>query len=239
MSHKITIGITTYFSYDWVVKQLNLNYLDALKEIVDEIVIQDDCSDDYEKLKQYESLNIKVFRNQQNLSPLLNRIELLKNCKNDWVLLMDSDNTIKFKSECGLDWVNVVKGFNLNNKSVIYSPGFKTHPGYVNIMEKDMDLNFFKKHIDDPGYYLKMLGNTGNYLVPRDKYLEVSSQIDNKYCHYIGEVLYFNYLWLKNGNTIQCKDDFEYNHVIRQDGYTITNFNKSQNILQEILNLFK
>jgi glycosyltransferase involved in cell wall biosynthesis len=220
-------------------KQLELNYLDVLGELVDEIVIQDDCSDDYEKLKPYCNGNVKIFRNEQNLSPLLNRVELLKNCKNDWVLLMDSDNTIKFESNDGIKWVDVVKTFNLDDKSIIYSPGFKSHYGYNNILEQKMDLEFFRKHFDDPAYYLQVLGNTGNYLVPRQEYLNVCKQIDVKYCHHIGEVMYFNYLWLKNGNTIECKKDFEYNHVIRSDGYTITNFNKSQQVLHEIMRLFR
>jgi glycosyltransferase involved in cell wall biosynthesis len=239
MYNKITIGITTYNSHTWVEKQLNLNYIKNLKNLVDEIVIQDDCSSDYNVLKKYETENIKIFTNEKNLSPLLNRVELLKNCKNDWVLLMDSDNSISFTSQNGVDWEKTVSQFDFTDKKTIYSPGFINHYGYKNILELKMDLNFFKKNLLDKNYYLEMLGNTGNYLVPRKEYLEISKQIDNNFCHYIGEVLYFNYLWLKNGNYIICKNNFEYNHEIRDDGYTIVNLEKSRSKLREIYNLFE
>jgi glycosyltransferase involved in cell wall biosynthesis len=238
MHTKISIGITTYNSADWVIKQLNLDYLTNLKEIVDEIIIQDDCSSDYNILKQYETDKVKIFTNKENLSPLLNRVEMLKNCKNDWVLIMDSDNNISFTSTNGVPWVDVVKSFFLLDKKTIYSPGFINHPGYTKILEEKIDINFFKTYFNDPTYYLQMFGNTGNYLVPRKEYLKISEQINTEFCHYIGEVLYFNYLWLKNGNYIICKKDFEYHHTIRQDGYTITNFDRSRTKLQKIYNLF-
>lgn len=238
MNTKISIGITTYNSAEWVKKQLDLDYLTNLEELVDEIIIQDDCSNDYELLKRYESEKIKIFTNKENLSPLLNRVELLKNCKNDWVLLMDSDNTISLISECGKKWVDTVKKFDLSDKQAIYSPGFVNHFGYNKILETQMDFNFFKTHFNDPTYYLQMLGNTGNYLVPKNEYLKISEQIDESFTHYIGEVLYFNYLWLKNGNYIVCKKDFEYNHVLRDDSYTITNYQQSLVKLKEIYKLF-
>ena len=237
--NKITIGIITYNSADWVIKQLNLNYLDSLGAIVDEIIIQDDCSQDYNILKPYESENIRVFTNKENLSPLLNRVELLKNCKNDWVLLMDSDDSISPISQSGNTWVNTVKNFNFQDKQTIYSPGFVGHSGFSKILDQKIDFNFFKTHFKDPTYYLQMFGNTVNYLVPRKEYLKISEQIDKTFCHFIGEVLYFNYLWLTNGNYILCKRDFEYNHNIRQDGYTIANWNRSLPTLDRIYKLFE
>lgn len=238
MNSKLSIGITTYNSASWVIKQLNLNYINNLEELVDEIVIQDDCSNDFNILKQYESKNIKIFTNKQNLSPLYNRVELLKNCKNDWVLIIDSDNSIRFTSESGSSWIDVVKNFDLSDKKTIYCPGFINHSSYNNIIGKRMDLSFFKKNFNDPEYYLQTFGNAGNYIVPRKEYLEVSKQIDPSFCGYIGEVLYFNYLWLINGNYIACKKDFEYNHIIRQDSYTITNFERSKDTLRKIHNFF-
>lgn len=240
IKYPITVGITTFNSADYVIKQLNMDYLKHLEGYVDEIIIQDDCSSDYEKLKPYQTNNIKVFTNSSNLSPLLNRVELLKNCKNEWVLLMDSDNYITFFSTDNHFWGDVVSKFDLDNKKIIYAPGSKYHYGHNKILEQVMDLKFFKDHLEDNTFYLQMMGNQGNYLVPKTTYLEVSKEIDTKYCKYIGEVLYFNYLWLKNNNTIICKSDFEYHHVIRQDGYTITNMEKTlqDDIFNEINNMF-
>lgn len=235
---KITIGITTYNSANWVERQLSLDYLLHLKDLVDEIVIQDDCSEDFNLLKKYETKNIKIVTNKKNLSPLLNRVELLKNCKNDWVLLIDADNAINLKSDEGKNWIDVVKQFDFNDKKTIYSPGFVRHPMYKNLINQKTDLDFWIKNFNNSLYYLPIFGNTGNYLVPRKEYLEISKQIDNKYNHVVGEVLYFNYLWLKNGNYIFCKKDFEYQHTIRDDGYTILNYERSQSILNEIYSLF-
>lgn len=236
--NKISIGITTHNSAEYVIKQLNLDYLSRLSSIVDEIVIQDDCSIDYNILKKYETHNIKVFTNPYNMSPLLNRVELLKKCKNDWVMLIDSDNSISITSEDGSLWTDIVSKFDLDDKQTIYSPGFVKHCGYNKILEEKMDFNFFKTHFNDPSYYLQMLGNTGNYLVPKNEYIKISQQIDSRFCHFIGEVLYFNYLWLKSGNYLICKKNFEYNHTIRNDSYTITNFQKSLETLKEIYSFF-
>lgn len=238
MSDKITIGITTYNSAEWVIKQLQLDYFTHLTGIVNEIVIQDDCSSDYNTLKKFETNNIKIFTNKKNLSPLLNRKELVQNCTNEWVWLLDSDNSIQFTSQNGTSLIDILNSFDFSITDTIYAPCFVNHYGYKNLIDKKIDLYFAAANLNDPSFYLKIALNTGNYLVPRTRYLDICKDINNLYAHYVGDVLYFNYLWLKNENFICFKKDFEYEHVIRDDGYTIMNYSRSLLKLDEIYQLY-
>ncbi len=85
---KISLAFTTYNSYSYIMKQLDRDFFTMSEGLIDEIVIQDDCSEDYDLLKPHESENIRLFKNEKNLSPLLSRVNLVNNCKNDWVLLL-------------------------------------------------------------------------------------------------------------------------------------------------------
>ena len=76
-------------------------FLDCIKyavddEFVSEIVVNDDCS----RQEEYDNLlllvdgkdKIKVYRNDHNLGAFRNKYIAVKNCTNDWVYLLDSDN---------------------------------------------------------------------------------------------------------------------------------------------------
>ena len=76
--------------------------LDTLKyvidnERVDEIIISDDFSDDYEQLIakiKGVSPKIKVFKNKQNLGGFGNKYVAISKCKNRRAILLDSDNSL-------------------------------------------------------------------------------------------------------------------------------------------------
>ena len=88
----ISLAFTTWNSAEWIKRQLEQDYFNLSDGLINEIIILDDCSGDYDILKEYETDNIKIFRNETHLSPLLGRKNLVSKCKNEWVYLMDSDN---------------------------------------------------------------------------------------------------------------------------------------------------
>ena len=93
---KLSIAIPTYQSSQYVEESIKriMNF-----KCVDEIIIQDDKSDNqnYRELEQIvniynKKLNIKLFRNKKNIGAFGNKLLNIKNCKNDAVYQIDSDN---------------------------------------------------------------------------------------------------------------------------------------------------
>jgi glycosyltransferase involved in cell wall biosynthesis len=225
-----SLAFTTYNSYSYIVKQLEQNYFEMSDHRIDEIVIQDDCSSDYELLQQHTNAKIKVFQNPKNLSPLLSRVNLVTNCKNERVLLMDSDNFLDVGSFRKIN--NIVP-----QEHVIYCPDYaRPNFQFKEFSDKEIDLAFAKQHLNEIG--MQIFLNTGNYFVPRSKYLEVAQQIDPKFAYYTVDVIYFNCLWLKSGNKLQCVKDYEYNHTMRGDSYYATHGCHASEKLKEVNSLF-
>lgn len=232
----ISLGVTTWNSANWIKRQFEKNYFDMSSNLIDEIVIQDDCSSDYEALKHHESDNVKIFKNDRNLSPLLSRKNLVNNCKNDWVLVMDSDNFLKPKSDNGVDCFSVLRSIEKSNDT-IYCPCFLHHQSYNDICGKLYSMEDIQKVFDD--HYIPTFLNTGNFLVPRENYLRVCEDIDPQFLHYTVDVIYFMFLWLKRGFKIQCVNEYEYDHTIRDDSFTNTCGSASSSKLQEVYTMFR
>lgn len=227
----ISLAFTTFNSSKYIIQQLEKNYFSMSNGLVDEIIIQDDYSEDYEILKRFSNEKIKLFRNEKNLSPLLSRVNLVENCKNDWILLMDSDNFLDQNS------FDKIKNIELD-ETIIYCPDF-ARPNFQFKVLSDilLDMKYVKSKISD--IYMQIFLNTGNFLVNRKKYLEVSKKIDNSFSHWAVDVIYFNYLWLSSGYKLFCVKDYEYDHTLRGDSYWMQIGEKSKSKLEEVNNLYK
>lgn len=235
---KLSLAFTTWNSASWIKQQLSRDFFSLSNNLIDEIIIQDDNSPDYAELTNHTTDKIKLYKNDENLSPLLSREKLVKNCKNDWILLMDSDNFLRKTSDFGKDCFEVIQNLDFNDNT-IYCPGFKAHPLYGNLCDQIIDLDFACTNFDDPAYYMKVFLNTGNYLIPRKRYLDICKQIDKSYAHFTVDVVYFNYLWLKAGNKLHCVSNYEYDHNIRDGCYSFTHGDRSQTKLQEVYSFYR
>jgi glycosyltransferase involved in cell wall biosynthesis len=211
-------------------KQLDRDFFTMSEGLIDEIVIQDDCSEDYDLLKPHESENIRLFKNEKNLSPLLSRVNLVNNCKNDWVLLMDSDNFLE--KNC----FDKIKELELNDE-VTYCPDFaRPNFGFKVFSNVLMDMEFVKPKI--PNLDMQIFLNTGNFLINRNNYLKVAEKIDESFAHWAVDVIYFNYLWLSSGYKLFCIKDYEYDHTLRGDSYWARIGEKSKHKLAEVNELY-
>lgn len=226
----VSLGFLNYNSFSYIEKQLEKNYFNLSNGIIDEIVIQDDCSDnDFEKLKLIETKNIKIFQNEKRIKPLLGRVNLLNNCKNEWVLLMDSDNFLDINS-----FNSLFSDLNFKDNT-IYAPDFaRPKFNYKTISNFNLDINIVKNNFN----YLICFLNVGNYLVPKKKYLEIAKNIDYKFVEYTMEVLYYNYLWLSSGHFIKCVKDFEYDHTMRNDCFSYSNDKNFNDIFKILTQLY-
>jgi hypothetical protein len=227
-----SLAFTSYKSFKYIKKQLELDYFNLSDNRIDEIVIQDDCSSDYSLIQPYANERIKVFQNAENLSPLLNRVKLVENCKNNMVLLMDSDNFLDIDSFSKIN--------NCEYKdNVIYCPDYaKPAFKFKEFSNLEINFSFAKEQINTLG--MQIFLNNGNYFVPKKAYLEVAKNIDVKFAHFAVDVIYFNYLWLKEaGNKLKCVKDYEYDHTLRSDGYYSINENpRTQKKLMEVIELY-
>jgi len=228
---KISLAFMTYKSSSYIEQQLQKNYFDMSDGLIDEIIIQDDFTEDYETLKKYETDKIKVFQNSEHMFPLLGRVNLLNNCKNDWVLLMDCDNFLDKNSFDKIKEITPQAG-------TIYCPDFSRPMfGYKEFSNTEIDLKYVAERLSYNNC-MRIFINTGNYLVPRKEYLEVASNIDSNYSQYTVDCVYYNYLWLKSGRKLFCVKDYEYDHGMRGDSYYMTHSGISDQKLQEVYQLY-
>lgn len=229
-----TLSFTTYKSANYILRQFCADHFSISRQLVNEIVIRDDCTSDYQILKNFKSKNIKVFSNEHNLSSLLNRPVLVNDCSNDWVLLMDADNYLDARSYSSLQRL-ISLPLDINT---IYCPDFaRPRFSYKYFSNMIIDRAFARDnfHRED----LRVLLNTGNYLIPKQGYLEVSKLIDPTMAGFTCDTVYFNYLWLSSGRKIHCVDGFEYDHTSRDDSFWMTRHDISNEKLEYVNSLYR
>ena len=63
-------------------------------ELVSEIIITDENGEDVKKIEDFFQKNpkLKLFTNEKQLGPFLNKIKACSFASNEWIVLMDSDN---------------------------------------------------------------------------------------------------------------------------------------------------
>lgn len=197
-------------------------------EYVDEIIITDENGNDVDKIKEVYPNNNKLIliKNEQRLGPFLNKLRACKLAKNEWIVLMDSDN---FADE---DYFITVKNYIENTikdikdkKNIILAPS-KARPnfdyshlsGFIyknGSFENNLNMEkILMKHNNSPSTTLM---NTGNYVI--NKYLIHNLNIDNE-MHNIGlssscDVIYFNTLLFEQLDlNLHVVSNLEYDHVV-------------------------
>ncbi len=182
---------------------------------ITEIVITDDKSRE-EEIKKLEEIikeysQIKLFKNNKNLGVFLNKLEALTKCKNDWMILCDSDNII------GKEYVDAIYKEKWD-RTFIYAPDWaKTFPGNPSTM---LNYKWLDNQVID---YKKALAlrsnakflcfiNTCNFFCNK----KLLKFMDRK-SFYRPEMscidsFYINKCWLKGKNKIKIVKGMEYKH---------------------------
>lgn len=201
---KISISITSFNRSDLTIESFSKVYN---HELVDEIVIVDDCSEEKHWSRLLElidahpaSQKINVFRNEQNLNMSRNKAEAISKAKNEWVILLDSDNVLYPEY---LDSIPEIL-----YSRIIYQPS-ECESEYTFKQFEGMTIN---KHNAKDFLHIRefrIMLNQCNYLVNREKYLEVY-----KYDPTIKEsdTIYFNQLWLAAGYSFYVTPGMKYLH---------------------------
>lgn len=234
---EISIAITTYNRSDMTLA----SFVSVLNnQHVKEIVIVDDHSniDTFLKLRRHivelNNNKIRLIRNEKNLGMAQNKYKAISESFHDWVIILDSDNTITDS------YIDAIVKENERYElvpDVIYCPDWAMpefdYRAYVNLMLNSRGIN---PYLDDAP--MKCLLNTCNYLVHKPTYIDIYEPNETVA---ESDTIWFNYLWLKAGKYMKVVKNMSYNHRVHdQSGWLLNadyNSQKGEEIRQLIKNL--
>lgn len=205
----ISFCCPTFERYDFTVRCVD-NIIDDAR--ISEVVISDDCSMDgsYEALVVYYGGNhkVKIYRNDANRNCYLNKALAIQRAKNNFIVLIDSDNMI----DAGyLDTLYSQQW----DKDVIFAPEFLM-PSFDFRMYGDCILTKENIHayIDLP--MLEVSLNAANYFVNRNSYIDVFDETVNPVT---SDSITQSYNWLASGRKIKILKGLRYWHEIHSGSH--------------------
>ena len=199
---EFSLAITNYNRDDMLFQSFTNMLQD---ERISEVVIVDDDSKEeiYNKVAKFcEGIpKVVLYRNHINLGMSRNKRKAISLCKNMMAAIWDSDNEMNggyFDAICNIPMMD----------KMIYMPSFaKPSFDYRQFSDMIIDSHNVKEVLKvDMG---RCLMNTANYVVPRDRYLEVYEHNPEMKGT---DTIWFNYLWLKAGFKFYVVPGMEYFH---------------------------
>ena len=199
---------------------------------VDEIVIVDDCSRDFQSLYNRVGTipKVKLFSNPTNLGVFANKVMAVSLCKNDWVLLCDSDNVMdrNYFERIKMLWAH--EGFNENT---LYGASFAKPDFDYRHLYGVNTMSGMRVAMKQTAFFCAI--NTGNQLLPRIRFMNlfgsyVGKRFDLCLPDYFGigedrrqdikwrliydaaDSFFINKKWLEDGGVVRFVDGLEYGH---------------------------
>lgn len=197
-------------------------------ERVSEIVIIDDCSDMviFDKILAWSKKlpKIRLFRNLKNRDCYENKMTAVAFAKNDFCILLDSDNIIDTSY---IDRIFEIKEW---DRKIAYMPSFAEPLFNYKAYE---GVTFTRENIAE--YIGKDMVSTClncmNYFVNCTEYTRVwQADIDP---HTADSILQ-NYNWMAAGNGIYIVPDLKYHHRVHDGSHYKQNVHKTGNLYDEI-----
>jgi FkbM family methyltransferase len=226
---KLSIAFTTFNSSQFIVDALsNIIYND----IVDEIIISDDNSDDITTLKEiinnFNCPKIKLFTHEYHLNASVNKYKAVMYCKNEYVALIDSDNVIDNR------YIDLID-FKYDG---IQMPSYASPNFDYSSLVGEYDLESIKWLMNSPKRDLTLQClNTGNYIFPKFRYLEIANNA-LEFKSYGVDVFYISCLWLHSNYNIKILKGLEYFHRLRPDSLWMKTSNDSNIVMGELINKY-
>ena len=225
-----SLCIPTMDRFDNFLSKYLPKYLE--NEYINEIVITDENGNDIEKIKKEFPDNNKLIliKNQTRLGPFLNKITACSASKNEWIVLMDSDNFadknyFMIAKKCIEEVIGEQKNIilapskALPNFDYSHLSGITYKKGNFNLNKKFEEINK-RPHNCASG----TLMNTGNYVINRSLIydLDLSLEKDNISKSSACDVIYFNTLLFEQLDlNMYVVPNLEYQHVVH-DGSIYT-----------------
>jgi len=230
---KISLAITHFNRSSLVVGALcNALYDDR----IDDIIIYDDASSPEEFSRMQANIanlspKISIRRGEQNFGAYKSKIMAISHCKNEWAIILDSDNAL---SETYVDRLYHISAW---NPKLIYCPT-SANPYFNFKLFSDTEINLEKAReliLNNPNPKLfRNFINYGNYFVNVQKYLDCA-QDNQDICVQASDVAAFNYLWLKSGGSLYAVSNLSYYHRQHSGSYWLSTMTASKKVLNKIL----
>jgi len=220
-----------------------------INEYINEIIITDENGNDIEKINTFFPNNKKLIliKNEYRLGPFLNKLKACKLAKNEWIVLMDSDNFAN--TDYFITAQNYIKNVIKDQKNVILAPS-KAKPNFdyshlSGFIYKNgcFKTNFIKensliKQYNSPS---STLMNTGNFVI--NKYLidnlNINNEIHNIKQSSACDVIYFNILLFKQLDlNLHVVNNLEYDHVVHDGSIYIQTCQQFHNFSESIHNIY-
>lgn len=208
----ISIAITSYNREKIILKSLK-NIIDD--ERISEIVILDDGSNEEsfkatKKVISGLSPKINFFRRGDNFGVLPTKIQAVNLCSNDWVILLDSDNTLNYSY---LNSIFKIKDWDAN---FIYSASF-AFPllNFKQFSGKNLDFDLVKDTFVHNSR-ISLFMNDGNFFFNKKRFIDLV----DKYKFFnvsAADIIFINYLWLSNGGIIKILPNTSYLHRVHKN----------------------
>jgi len=242
-----SLCIPTIDRFDDFLSRYLVQYLE--NEYINEIIITDENGNDIEKINKAFPNNSKLIliKNESRLGPFLNKMKACSFAKNEWIVLMDSDNFahkdyfINAKNYIE----NVIGNVDVNLQNMILAPS-KARPNF--------DYSHLSGFIYKKGDFLKnshlenqlkqthhspssTLMNTGNYVI--NKFLidnlNLQNETDNIQKSSACDVIYFNTLLFEQFDVnMHIVPDMEYDHVVHDGSIYIQTSNLYRDFNQAV-----
>ena len=231
----ITIAITNYNRFEWVLNSFE-KVLDDQR--VSEIVISDDASNPdifnqlSDALKDKKYSKVKLYRNENNLGGFLNKKKAISLASNEWVILLDSDNSID------ISYLDIV--YEKKDPTIIYCPSHAVcsspildYTEHIGLLNK----NDFKHNLSQQIQIWDCIFNTGNCYFNKNLLLEALRKEGTLLNPYASDAYYFVYLWFKHipNAKLEIVPNLKYSHRLHPDSYYISMSSQSQKFIKEII----
>ena len=252
MNSNFTLVVPTFNSSRYVEELLD----SALKlNNLNEVIVSDDNSsrEDVEllekivNLKKFENLNIKLYKNKNNLGGFRNKLNGVSLSSNELIYQVDSDNVISTKT---IRFLNNKNNLKLINKGELYLPSkirlfrnfkliesllffrnndvlFTKDNKFMSIFDVRKELNSNTNSFKDRT--LKSILNIGNPLFLKKDYLDFCKEgLDSQIDISAGDAMALSYFYLKNNGKIVFNKNVTHFHRMRSDSYWHTGGEQSK-----------
>jgi hypothetical protein len=232
----ISLAIPTYNSSRYLEEIFRGLFKDFKLQPFNEIVINDDKSEEAEFKKivslvslyseKYRKINFEITQNSKNLGGFRNKYLTVKNCKNNLIYQIDSDNLIRKST------IKLLENTTFDSK-VLYIPSNIYLLNDKKYLTKKINLttNYGQYPLDDIKNFL--LNNTdisknnlnwalgiGNPIFHKEDYLSICEEGYESYLNIYSHDSYaLVYFWLKANGVLYFDKNHSHTHRIHENSY--------------------
>ena len=207
----ITIAITTYHRFNFLSKNI-----DGFLELdgVDKIIIVDDNTPDFQKIKERNWNQVELYQNNTRLGCYLNKFKSLSYLNDDeWCIMLDSDNQIDHRYIESIQKEEEKNGLDVNTVylPVAALPTFNyQHQTGIVVNQENFNTTF---SIETPEF------NTANFFIHSSaarRMNEIRELYFNDIVPTACDAYFMNYLLVFGGCRLKFLEGMVYNHHVHE-----------------------